>query len=55
MVACCIMVRVFELDMFFDCLPQRNLRINLIDLKEGWFEKINTNLGKNQSFYQCNK
>ena len=33
MVACSIMVRVFELDIFFDCLPQRNLRINLIDFK----------------------
>ena len=30
MVGCCIMVRAFELDIFFDCLPQRNLRINLI-------------------------
>ena len=34
MVGCCIMVRVFELDKYFDCLPQRNLTINLIDLKE---------------------
>ena len=34
MVGCCIMVRAFELDIYFDCLPQRNLTINLIDLKE---------------------